>query len=316
MAGVMTPPLTAGQRDMMKTHRACTPAQRTQAGQRETGRGPNRGHALAPTQHCTPGLGPCSHRAARTWGHGSQPHLACGGPSSILLAEGGPRTRSTAPCGESQDTTGKPNRKALRGPKPGPELQGRGPQGAVPCHGRTHEVTRSARTGEAASTVHTGRRFRAERAGAPRASQRPPPKARLPSSEALQRGEGPHTQARAYTHTHTQIHAHTRAQAHALVCAHKGTHRHARTLMHTHTLHTQAHTGTRMHTHTHSWVHCSGSSRPLAGEMGTGLSAGHPRLQPAGTQTPLPPGRAPAAPPHSGTRSQGSAGCSRAYRPC
>lgn len=90
MAGVMTPPLTAGQRDMMKTHRACTPAQRTQAGQRETGRGPNRGHALAPTQHCTPGLGPCSHRAARTWGHGSQPHLACGGPSSILLAEGGP----------------------------------------------------------------------------------------------------------------------------------------------------------------------------------------------------------------------------------
>ena len=55
---------------------------------------------------------------------GPRPHPACGGPSSVLLGERGPTPHSTAPCRESQDTRGKPNRKGLRGPKPGPTLRG------------------------------------------------------------------------------------------------------------------------------------------------------------------------------------------------
>lgn len=72
-------------------------------------------------------------------------------------------------------------------------------------------------------------------------------------------------------------------------------------------VHAHARRHRRTHLRTHSWGHCSGSSRPLAGEMGTDLSAGHP-------ETP-PPGQGACGPHLTQAHSQGSAGCSHTCRP-
>lgn len=146
--------------------------------QRETGEGLNRGQPRppsAPHSRAGPPRSPSCRDA------GPQPHPACGGPSSVPLGERGPpHTQHSAPWVK------------LRHKR---QTQQEGAEGTQawtcapgPGQGRTHEVTRSARWGEAAGAVLTERGFRAEREG-PQASQRPPPQARLLSSDARQGGE-------------------------------------------------------------------------------------------------------------------------------
>lgn len=146
--------------------------------QRETGGGPSRGHPgppSAPHSRAGPRWSPGCRDA------GPQPHPACGGPSSVLLGERGP------PHTQHSTLWVKPRHKR--------QTQQEGPEGTQawtraprPGQGRTHEVTRSAWRGEAAGAVLMERGFRAE-GGGPRASQRPPPKARLLPSDVLQGGE-------------------------------------------------------------------------------------------------------------------------------